>query len=753
MKKMTFSILTTLFGMLVFVSNNFAQSSTVMRISFTPVQSLAVGEQFTLPLTITAGENVAGYQITVSYDTSALRYVSSQNGDYLPTGAFFVPPVVAGNKVTLAATSLAGESNGDGTLAILTFEVVAVKTSTLTLSDVLLTNSASESSRPRVEATQITESGPSSVGVQISFTPVQSLAVGELLTLPLTITNGENVAGYQATVSYDTSALRYVSSRNGDYLPTGAFFVPPVVAGNKVTLAATSLAGESNGDGTLAILTFEVVTVKTSTLTLSEVLLTNRAGESSRPQVEATQITETPLDSPRIVFESQTIDDSGPLVGWSDGNSNGVVEVGERINLKVTLKNDGVDTAQNVKGFMTTQDKSVHISEALVDYGNIGPGSFGPPLFPIAGFDGRSFKIEIQDSALAHQVTLTLHVTADNAGPWSLHITLPIVNRSEIGLAFPDNLISEEAFGPRSTYFTLKVQHPTLTNIPDDQVFYDDCEIILHIPERTHAFIFPIQTQGEKNLNIAERVVISVGKLGISKISEALEVLDLILFFREVRESTDLSKYDLKVTVPTLFEAGHGRPDTEIDYVVLLKNETGPPKSIAITMVQAYRIGESNDRFTAPRMVVTWNFGEGWAAAPTVQPVAVSDYPPFQLLPPKVQDYLLRHFSAFTNFEKWRVPEKTSLLPNYPNPFNPETWIPYQLAAPADVSLSIYAADGRLVRTLNLGHQPVGLYESRSRAAYWDGRNTLGEPVASGLYFYTLTAGDFTATRKMLIKK
>ena len=98
-------------------------------------------------------------------------------------------------------------------------------------------------------------------------------------------------------------------------------------------------------------------------------------------------------------------------------------------------------------------------------------------------------------------------------------------------------------------------------------------------------------------------------------------------------------------------------------------------------------------------------------------------------------------------------PAETVLSPNYPNPFNPETWIPYQLARPADVSISIYAANGQLVRTLSLGYQPVGIYESRSRAAYWDGRNTVGESVASGVYFYTLTAGDFTATRKLLIRK
>ena len=99
------------------------------------------------------------------------------------------------------------------------------------------------------------------------------------------------------------------------------------------------------------------------------------------------------------------------------------------------------------------------------------------------------------------------------------------------------------------------------------------------------------------------------------------------------------------------------------------------------------------------------------------------------------------------------IPKETLLLSNYPNPFNPETWIPYHLAKDADVTLTIYAVNGQVVRTLTLGHQPAGMYQSRSRAVYWDGRNTFGEPVASGVYFYTLTVGDFIATRKMLIRK
>ena len=98
-------------------------------------------------------------------------------------------------------------------------------------------------------------------------------------------------------------------------------------------------------------------------------------------------------------------------------------------------------------------------------------------------------------------------------------------------------------------------------------------------------------------------------------------------------------------------------------------------------------------------------------------------------------------------------PTQNLLLQNYPNPFNPETWIPYQLSEDSPVSVSIYDTTGKLVRTLSLGHQSAGFYNSQGRAAYWDGRNAVGEPVASGVYFYTLTAGDFAATRKLLIRK
>lgn len=99
------------------------------------------------------------------------------------------------------------------------------------------------------------------------------------------------------------------------------------------------------------------------------------------------------------------------------------------------------------------------------------------------------------------------------------------------------------------------------------------------------------------------------------------------------------------------------------------------------------------------------------------------------------------------------LPNNTQLLANYPNPFNPETWIPYQLAVSSDVQITIYNMKGSVICTLALGHQSAGYYTGRSRAAYWDGRNGLGERVASGVYFYQLRTNESSLMRRMIILK
>jgi hypothetical protein len=98
-------------------------------------------------------------------------------------------------------------------------------------------------------------------------------------------------------------------------------------------------------------------------------------------------------------------------------------------------------------------------------------------------------------------------------------------------------------------------------------------------------------------------------------------------------------------------------------------------------------------------------------------------------------------------------PAEFALLQNFSNPFNPETWIPYQLAEDVDVTIRIYNITGQLIRTLDLGHKSAGFYSAREKAAYWDGKNEAGESVSSGLYFYTIQAGKFTASRKMIVRR
>ena len=108
---------------------------------------------------------------------------------------------------------------------------------------------------------------------------------------------------------------------------------------------------------------------------------------------------------------------------------------------------------------------------------------------------------------------------------------------------------------------------------------------------------------------------------------------------------------------------------------------------------------------------------------------------------------------SLPDLELYEIPSESELLANYPNPFNPETWIPYRLAKAAEVTLDIYDTNGRLVRTIDVGFKPAAVYESRASAIYWDGRNDYGEQAASGVYFYHLSAGTYSATRKMLIMK
>ena len=337
---------------------------------------------------------------------------------------------------------------------------------------------------------------------RVSITPAAGVspAVGDQLAVNISIVGGKGVSAYQLQLEFDETALEYVSATNGDYLPAGAFFIPPVVETNKVTLSATALAGASDGDGRLATVTFEAVESKKSFIDLLDVKLTDSGGGHLHQLAQRTRV--------EVYFPG-------------DINSDGLVNIQDLVLVAA---------------------------------------SFGEP------------------------------VTEANA---------------------------------------------------------------------------PADLNGDGQINVIDLVKIA-GLLGGG------------------------------AAAPSAWQLGIEGTPTRADVEQWLSEA----RQLHLTDVTSHR----------------------------------------GIL------FLEQLLAALT-------PKETALLANYPNPFNPETWIPYQLAEAADVVLTIYAVDGTVVRTLALGHQPVGIYQDRDRAVYWDGKNAVGESVASGVYFYTLTAGDFSATRKMLIRK
>ncbi len=330
---------------------------------------------------------------------------------------------------------------------------------------------------------------------------------------------------------------------------------------------------------------------------------------------------------------------------------------------------------------------------------------------------------------------------------------------STYGLEIPDNMVWLPAHNALSTYFFFGARVSSLTGAPHGaDIAYEKCEVKLHIPDQSFYFILPVTTQTGRKIkagqDIATAIINVIGALSIKGVSEAASAASAIIAITEAYESTVKAFGDeLKITLPkSLLE----KPESSMPFIVMTIPRMD---SVSVTVKQVVKInGGESQTVTANRV---WDLNEDVLAAPIAQPSALKDWSPFQLLSPEGQEVLLKLSeivngltrSTLANLEAWQIPEETSLLPNYPNPFNPETWIPYQLAKPADVTLTIYDINGHVVRDLDLGHQPVGIYKGKNRAAHWDGRNAEGEPVASGVYFYTLKAGDFTATRKMLIRK
>ena len=294
------------------------------------------------------------------------------------------------------------------------------------------------------------------------------------------------------------------------------------------------------------------------------------------------------------------------------------------------------------------------------------------------------------------------------------------------------------------------LKHHYLTeNPPNTDIYLRDPHGVMHLFRHSHEY-YKIYFSGNPTVyeTYHKTMILPVGSIpgtwGVAEMTVSDKARNKLL-----ADFTEIVRFEV---------------DSELEYSQYDVNQDGVVNIQDLVLV-AQAFGEYNEKADingdgAVNIIdllrVASHFGEEVASAPAAHTPTADQIKSWLIQASQVDDgspVFRRGIGVLQNLLLKLRPETTALLPNYPNPFNPETWIPYHLAKPADVTLTIYGANGAVVRTLALGHQDTGIYQIRSRAAYWDGKNAIGETVASGMYFYTLSAGDFTATRKMLILK
>ena len=298
-------------------------ASALTTVSITPatIVSPEIGQQLGVQVKISGGRSIAGYQLTLVYDKTTLAYVNIKVGDYLPPGAFLIPPVSSPGSVMVGAVAISGVAKKtDGILALATFKVLAKKDSTIQLSEVRLSNREAQEIPAVIKNGNVLESrdlaAPLDTGnlgntvlesldkpLDLTNTAVISVEpakiglpeVGQQIRIRIKITDGRNVAGYQLKLAYDKTVLEYINIKNGDYLPEDfakVFDVEPVVSPGSVLYGAAAIGNVAKvADGTLATATFKVLYRKDSAIRLSEVLLSDGNAQEIAVTTQGGQVT------------------------------------------------------------------------------------------------------------------------------------------------------------------------------------------------------------------------------------------------------------------------------------------------------------------------------------------------------------------------------------------------------------------------------------------------------------------------------
>ena len=444
---------------------------------------------------------------------------------------------------------------------------------------------------------------------------------------------------------------------------------------------------------------------------------------------------------------------------------NGYADAGERVQPRVRLTNKGPEDAENVTVTLSTDNSDVTVVTASVSHATWPAG---------VARNNNGLVLDIAPDATSHEVSMTVDVTADNGGPWQFTFTFPVVaptltftkrnawiydptpRADKDGVAEP-----EERVRPR---IRLRNDGPGDALNVRATLSVDDPDVTVVRAEETHA-TWPV--------GAARKIVGFV--LDISANATAHDVTAVVdvtadnagpwqftFTFPIVPGPPEFTLRNAWVYDPAPGGNKNGVADageSVLPRVRLLNEGQTEAENVVVSLGADHAnitvTGATVTHATWPARAARNNNGLavdiGVEASGTVTftvEVTADNAGPWQF----TFDVVVTPSAAPTAVTAFR-PAVTALLPNYPNPFNPETWIPFQLSEDAEVTVTVYDALGQVVRRLDLGQQPPGVYRTTSRAAYWDGRNDRGEEAASGVYFVELTAGDTRQTRRIVLLK
>ncbi len=651
-----------------------------------------------------------------------------------------------------------------------------------------------------------TTNNPNDDSTSLSFSIDKTpLHVDDTFTLTLNVANITDLAGWECAFDFDPNIIEAVEVAEGDLLKSGGNTIFGGGTINNTTGQISDLFGVRqakggvSGTGTLFSVKFAAKVMGTTNITLREIELLdpkNKIIEFTPPtveihimeQYEPNPVENLPilswvLDTEKvavgntftlhidvenvtnlarwecsIIFDTdlleaveilqgdflktgntQTYFDNG-TIDQATGSIQGIEVIrfsGEGVNgtgrlLSITFSAKAIGEA-----FVTVNDLSVQSP-------NSDPIDLNQPIIPITITDAESAEVSfsIVETAVrvGSQFTLNLNISnATDIAAWLSDVMYDPAVLEAVEVSEGDFLKG----GPGSTFFLSGIIDNTTGKITRVGVVYlnntgvDGTGILMSVT-------FAAKKSGNTHVTLSNpRAGSSALKItSLDTIQFAITVEPGIFSSQDVNQDGEVNLLDLMQVAQNLGGNLSTNPRSDVnsdgkidilDLIIVAGHISNSPTSAPSFLGIHNKTTLSDNRELIAESIQTW-----------IKQAQIKN------------DGSTLFQDGIVNLQKLLdtlIPVKTKLLNNYPNPFNPETWIPYQLSEPGEVSLRIYSADGKIVRNFMMGYQNIGIYKNRSRAIYWNGKNNFGEPVASGLYFYTLTAGDFTATKKMLITK